>query len=170
MFLNNDRYVDPGWLDPMVQCISDGHTIVGARLLYPDGMVQHAGGWLGPTWNNVFHRYLHDVHLKGDDPRVLESCVVSWVTGALLAIPASDFRELGGFDTGFRNGGEDVDLCLKAQLKNKSVYYCAEATAIHEEAQTPGRHDHFTPNTARFLKRWGNTDINRFIPDTDQSD
>jgi len=56
VFLNNDCYVEENWLDPLIEAYTSGHGVIGARLLYANGMVQHAGGWIGPGWR-LYHRY-----------------------------------------------------------------------------------------------------------------
>src|SRR5262249_9609714 len=60
-------------------------------------------------------------------------------TGALCAIRRSTLQRLGGFSTAYALAYEDLDYCLRAWTKGVRVYFCAEATAIHEESSTLGR-------------------------------
>ena len=82
VFLNNDTFVLPGWLDSLLRPFSDPSIVItGSRLLYPTGHVQHAGVAFderGPV--HIF------VGLPGDSPVVLEQRDYQVVTGASLAI------------------------------------------------------------------------------------
>ena len=151
LFLNNDTVPHPQWLAAMVAAI-DGDPqvgIVGARLLYPDGTVQHAGLHLV---NGIPEHEFRGV--AADDPRVLEARDLDMVTGACLLIRRGLFDDLGGFDTKFVNGVEDVDLCLRARERGYRVRYCPEAVVDHHEAQSQGRFDHVQENVQEFLTRW----------------
>lgn len=154
IFLNNDTVARPGWLDALLKEAQDPSVgIVGARLLYPDGQVQHAGIVLGPDgtpdhiWRGV----------SADDPRVAESRDLDMLTGACLVIRKHLFERLGHFDEGYRNGCEDADLCLAARREGYRVRYCADAILEHHEGVTEGRFAHSRENLQRFFDRWGTT-------------
>jgi GT2 family glycosyltransferase len=66
------------------------------------------------------------------------------------------FEEIGGFDTGFLNGFDDVDLCLRAAEHGGETHYCPESVLIHLEAATRGEDaDLFRRNADRYMHRWG---------------
>ncbi|MEE2657238.1 MAG: glycosyltransferase [Candidatus Latescibacterota bacterium] len=151
LLLNNDTVPHEGWLRELV-AVADARPevgIVGARLLYPDGRLQHAG------LSIVDGLPEHDLRgVAGDDPRALQSRDLDIVTGACLMIRRELFAELGGFDRQFLNGVEDVDLCLRAREHGAVVHYCAQSVVDHHEAQSEGRFDHVQENVQRFLQRW----------------
>lgn len=146
VFLNVDTEPQPGWLPPLVAPLQDS-TIgaSGARLIYPTGEVQHAG--------IEFFRHKRDVaarNLKDDLP----SRDVEGVTGACLAIRSDVFREIGGFDEGYWNGYDDVDLCLGVRAAGYRIRYVAESTVIHHESVTGDeRWAKVNENVAR-LQKW----------------
>ncbi|MCZ6634532.1 MAG: methyltransferase domain-containing protein, partial [bacterium] len=165
LFLNNDTIPHRGWLDALVaEADSDALIgIVGARLLYPDtGKIQHAGIEIVNGVPDHVHR-----HQDADDPAVKQGRDLDMVTGACLMIRRDLFERLGGFDEGYVNGVEDVDLCLRARDLGFRVRYCAEAVLDHHEGKSEGRFDHVRPNLERFGKRWnGRFDgQSRFVPE-----
>ena len=70
-------------------------------------------------------------------------------------IRRSVFADLGGFDEGFRNGFEDIDLCLKVREKQGRIVYQPRSVLYHLESQTPGRKQHDQANGRRLHQRWG---------------
>lgn len=64
------------------------------------------------------------------------------------------FQQLGGFDEGYRNGFEDVDLCLRAGASGKRILYTPESVLIHFEETSEGRKTHEQQNIQRYLARW----------------
>ena len=135
VFLNNDTFVLPGWLENLMRPFADPSIVVtGSRLLYPNGHVQHAG----VAFDDLGPRHIF-VGLPGDSPVVLEQRDYQVVTGAALAIRAQDFRRLGGFDTDYYNTYEDVDLCLRVRRDGGRVVYVPTSVAYHFESMTEGR-------------------------------
>ena len=110
VFLNNDTVAFPGWLDNMFayQRQHPSAAALGARLLYPDGTAQHAGVVFGSD-SLPYHAY-HG--FPGEHPAVMQLRRLQAVTGACLLIRTDLFRDIGGFDAAYRNGYEDIDLCL----------------------------------------------------------
>jgi GT2 family glycosyltransferase len=154
LFLNSDAFARPGALRTLRDTLADddGIGIVGARLLYSDGSLQHAGLALLPGRAS---RWWH-VHKRRPgtfaDANVARDFLA--VTGAALMIRSSLFTQLGGFDEGFANGWEDVDLCLRAWCAGARVRYEPAAVFEHLESATVGReHDH-ARNERRFIERW----------------
>ena len=127
----------PGWLDALAN-YADSHPqagAVGARLLYPDGTVQHAGVVFGED-RNPHHIY---AGFPGDHPAVMRSRRFQAVTAACMLVRRGTFESLGGFDPAFRNGHEDVDLCLRLGDCGQEVHYCAQSLVLHLESVSRGR-------------------------------
>ncbi len=153
VFLNNDTLPRLGWLAAL-QSYQVAHPHVaalGARLLFPDGTVQHAGVVIGQD-RNPWHLY---AGFPGDHPAVCRSRRFQIVTGACLWMRRELFQAVGGFDTGFRNGFEDVDLCLRLGAQGHEIHYCHECVIVHLESQTRGGWtDDDTHNHALYRERW----------------
>lgn len=153
LFLNNDTIPRPGWLRALVELADSAADIgvVGAKLVYPDsGKIQHAGIVLNDGIPDHVNR-----GVDGDDRRVNEVREFDMVTGACLLIRKTLFEDLGGFDTEFVNGVEDVDLCLRARDLGFRVVYCPDSIVEHHEGVSDGRFDNVAGNLARFRERWG---------------
>ena len=140
LFLNNDTQPKKGWLLPLIRIIEKDRTVagVGSKLLFPDGTIQHAGVIL------VDHRRLNDPlraeHLYLKEPSNLSKanqlmCYPA-LTAACLLVKRSSFEEVGGFDEGYWNGYEDVDLCFKLREKGWKLVYQPESVVIHFESQS----------------------------------
>ncbi len=159
LFLNNDCYVDPDCIANMMDSMKQGKgDVIGANLRFPDGKIQHAGGIIDSGYGRVYHAS----HEEYDEETVPGSRHVPWVTGACMLVKADVFWSAGGFGEGYFNGCEDVDLCMKIILLGSKVYYEEKATAIHEEAQTPGRKDHEEKNYHTFIKKWHGHPVETF--------
>lgn len=148
VFLNNDCFGQGNWLSRLVAPFADPVVgVVGARLLYPDGTLQHAGVYVDfqqPPGSEAGNR-------KTEQP----AAGVDAVTGACLAIRADIFDRLCGFDPEFINGYEDVDLCLRVKGIGYRVHYEPTATLTHlESASGPERFAHAAQNIARLRQRW----------------
>lgn len=139
---------------------SDKVGIVGARLLFPDGSIQSAGG--------IYDAKCQPIHrcIGYSDPNYHEVATprsVSWVTGAALAIRRDVFEKVGGFDTGYTGGYfEDVDLCERVKAEGYTVHYEPGCTLIHEVGSTGGN-PRFNDNARRFRERW--VDAGKIKPD-----
>ncbi len=143
VFLNNDTVVHTrDWLDELVsQAQRPEVGVVGCRLLYEDGTIQHAGF---VAREEVYSFLIHEgVGDSGDDGgylgrhALMHACVA--VTGACIAVRAEAFRALGGFDSAsFPVEGNDVDLCLRAQAEGLKVLYDPYATLYHLESKSRG--------------------------------
>lgn len=154
VFLNNDTVPQPGWLSALVSEV-DVHPevgIVGSKLLYPDGTIQHAGVVRDCQHLLPYHIYKS---FAVDHPAVNQRREFQIVTAACLLIRGRLFEEVGGFDEEYVNGFEDADLCLKVKDRGHLVVYQPRSVVVHFEGQTPGRNMHENANAARFLKRWG---------------
>jgi len=152
VFLNNDTEPHPGWLAALA-AHAEAHpaaAVVGARLLYPTGAVQHAGVAIGQDG------YPHNLYtgFPPDHPAVARSRQLQAVTGACMLVRREAFEAAGGFDTGFLNSLEDVDLCLRIGEAGGEVHYCAEAIVTHLESASRGRRDRFEQSLALYRARW----------------
>lgn len=165
-FLNNDvEMPDPDWLKLLVrQAVRPVIGAVGARLLYPDGTVQHAGVFTGIGGGAAHaHRFVSKDE-GGYFERARLPQRVSAVTGACLAVAREKFLAVGGFDEeNFPVAFNDVDLCLKLNERGWQSFYEPRATLIHHESKSRGS-DRHKANRARFaeelaaLKRKWHTD------------
>ncbi len=155
LFLNDDvEPIDSMWLDRMVARLERPETgAVGAKLLYPNGAIQHAGA---VTWemDGAGHP---GRNLQSSEywPWLNASREVTAVTGACLAVRRNDFEAMGGFDPAFPVNFNDVDLCLRYQERGQSVIYEAGAVLQHDESRTRRRGVHFEERR-RFFLRWHN--------------
>jgi GT2 family glycosyltransferase/Flp pilus assembly protein TadD len=154
VFLNNDTEPMPGWVDALLSA-SRRHRadICGAKLLYPNGTIQHAGVAIGP-WKTGFHIFNG---FPADDPAVNRYREFQAVTAACMLVRKSVFLDLGGFEEAYRNGYEDVDFCLRARKNGHRVLYVPESVLVHHEETTEGRKTHEQYNLSIFHERWDGT-------------
>ena len=159
LFLNNDTIPMAGWLDALARAAREHPSAAafGAKLLYPDGTIQHAGMVVCP---DLALRHVY-AGFPGDHPAVNKPRRFRAVTGACLAVRRPAFEAAGGFDTAFLNGFEDVDLCLKLGAMGHEIRYCPEAVLYHLESVSEGRTACDSRNAALFRERWGS----RLVPD-----
>lgn len=132
VFLNNDTIPQPGWLDALVR-YADVHrsaAAVGSKLLSLDGVVQHAGV---VVCQDRYPRHIYS-GFPGDHPAVSQPRRFQIVTAASVLLRREAFEELHGFDPAFRNGYEDVDLCLRLVQRGYEIHYCSESVAYHLES------------------------------------
>ena len=159
VFLNNDTVPQPGWLDALLATF-DAHPdagLVGAKLLYPDGRLQEAGGVVfadGSGWNygrfddpaNCRYAYLRDA---------------DYVSGAAIAIPRALFERLGGFDSRYAPAYyEDTDLAFAVRAAGLRVLVQPASVVVHDEGTTSGTDVNTGPkaaqvrNQAVFAAKW----------------
>jgi GT2 family glycosyltransferase/tetratricopeptide (TPR) repeat protein len=156
VFLNNDTQPRPGWLEALIAAADAAPDVgaVGARLLYPDGTIQHAGIGFTPDFE-PFH--LHQ-GVPADAPAVTEDRDCEALTGACLLVPRSVYAEIGGFDEGYRMYFEDIDLCLRIRATGRRVRYAAGSVVVHlERASSPTFAQAYAANRVsreRFRARW----------------
>ena len=151
-FLNNDvEALRPGWLRAMVaEAVRPGIGAVGARLLFDDGSVQHAGVLLGIGGiAGHAHKYA-EADAAGYQLRLRLTHAVSAVTAAALVLRRSLFLEVGGFDAErFAVNYNDVDLCLRLGARGLRNLFCADAELIHHESRSRG-----APSSPEALAQW----------------
>lgn len=169
-FLNDDLEITaPEWLDEMVaQALRPDVGAVGARLLYPDGTVQHAGVLLGggarrnAVAGHLFHRL--ERNDPGDGGRALLTQELSAVTSACLVMRRQVFDEVDGFDeTRLPVAFNDVDLCLRLRASGYRIVWSASAELIHHGSasrgpdRTPAARTRFAAEVGYMRRRWGAT-------------
>jgi O-antigen biosynthesis protein len=159
LFLNDDTIaIEAGWLGAMVELAhKPGTGAVGARLLYPDGTIQHAGVVIGihGTCDHAFRGLPADQpHYHGLAAATRE---VSAVTGACLMTPRPCFDRCGGFDEeAFPVAFQDIDYCLRVRREGYRVVYTPRATLYHHESVSIGT-EKVRPERAEveaFRRRW----------------
>lgn len=161
VFLNDDiEPLHPPWLYKLAaQAQRPDIGIVGARLVYPAGTLQHAGIAIGigdgcghPGRSMNATPYWNWTNMTRD---------VAAVTGACLAIRKDLFHHLGGFDQAFPVNYNDADLCLRVRKAGYRVLYEAGAVLLHRECQTRKGGVSFAERE-RWYARWA--------PELDQGD
>jgi len=139
--LNNDIEVtEPDWLATMaVQALRKDVGAVGARLLYPDGRIQHAGVVIGMgNAAGHAHRFLQPDE-EGYFRRHALPQFVSAVTAACLVVKRDRFLAVGGLDeSNFAVAFNDVDLCMRLNRRGYQSLYEPRATLIHHESVSRG--------------------------------
>lgn len=133
LLLNNDTIPHAGWLEALLAELDDPTVgLVGARLLYADGTVQHAGvNFTASLLTEHVHR-----GVAGDDPLVLEARDYPAVTGACMLLSKRLWDEIGGLDEGYRHYVEDVDLCMHVWERGLRVRYTPASVVTHLEQQS----------------------------------
>ena len=149
VLLNNDLVLSPHWLEPMLERHASrprpgvtGNVQCNART----GAIDHSGIFV-----NAKGKPQHDK--KPPAPRQHHKDVVA-VTGACFLIASDVWTQLGGFDEGFTNGCEDVDLCLKARRAGFTNVVAARSVVRHHISASPGRKRRDEANTYRLTQRW----------------
>ena len=139
--LNNDiEVIEPFWLTTMAtQALRQDVGAVGARLLYPDGRIQHAGVVIGMgNAAGHAHRLLYPEE-EGYFYRHALPQFTSAVTGACLLVMRERFLAVGGLDEGnFAVAFNDVDLCMRLNKRGWQSLYEPRATLIHHESVSRG--------------------------------
>ncbi|MEG3167801.1 glycosyltransferase [Sphingomonas sp. LB3N6] len=143
VFANNDVVMlTQGWDRALEQQLHDPQVgIVGARLLYPDMTVQHAGIVMGAGEGLPLHEGRHAAF---DDPgpgaRYVTQHDAAAVTGAFLAMRRDVLAQIGGFEcVRLPIAYNDIDVCLRARAAGYRVRYCPQIELIHDESKTRGR-------------------------------
>lgn len=152
-FLNNDTLLTPGWAPPLLDALQNdpGLGAVGPLLLYPQsGRIQHMG--VAMSLQRLTHLYAQfpAEHPVAARPRPLQA-----ITAAAFLVPAALFHDCGGFYQEYRNGFEDLELCLRIRQRGKRLACVPQSRVIHLESQTPGRNRYDMSNSRLFSERCG---------------
>ncbi len=142
VFLNDDtEVISPDWLEAMLEHSQMPDVgAVGALLVFPNGLIQHAGIVIGMR-RSASHAF-YKCNAKSPGYFNLIQCVrnVSAVTAACMMIKAETFVAAGGFNPVFRLGLNDVDLCLRLLKMELYNVYTPHARLIHYESLTRGEY------------------------------
>lgn len=162
LFLNNDvEIITKDWLENMLGlCQRDDVGIVGAKLLYYDNTVQHAGVIIGMGGvAGHIHKDIKDEEYGYFSRASLINNYYA-VTAACLMIKAKIFDEVKGFDETLKVAFNDVDLCMKVREKNYLVVYTPYAKLYHYESKSRGYEDtkekkeRFAKEIQTFQSKW----------------
>jgi GT2 family glycosyltransferase len=155
--VNDDIEVMPGhddWLAEMLrQAARPQVGVVGAKLLYPDGTVQHAGVFLAGTlsWHAFRHFASDDPGHGGLAQRVRNS---TCLTAACIVVRKSIYEQVGGLDAEHLTvGWNDTDFCLKVSAAGYQNIWTPEAVLVHHESATRGQ-DQTPEKKARAEREW----------------
>ncbi len=159
LFLNNDTAVQDGWIDALIGTFGEHRDVglVGAKLVYPDGRLQEAGGIVfsdGSGWN--YGRF--------DDPAKPEYNFVrevDYCSGAAITLRTELFRRFGGFDAHYAPAYyEDTDLAMKVRQAGLRVLYQPDSVVVHFEGISSGTDTasgtkrYQVVNKEKFFERW----------------
>ncbi len=159
LFLNNDTFVQPGWLKKLLSLIrsSDKIGMVGSKLIYPDGRLQEAGGIVwedASAWNFGYGQ-------NAEAPVYNYVKEVDYVSGAAIMIRGELWREIGGFDKRFAPAYyEDTDLAFEVRKRGYKVMYHPFSIVVHYEGISNGTDvqtglkAYQTVNRDKFLSKW----------------
>ncbi|MBK1875424.1 glycosyltransferase family 2 protein [Pelagicoccus mobilis] len=151
VFINNDLEFSPDWLAPVVTALENepqAGAVGNVQRNFKSGLVDHAGIYFDleglPT-------HAHKNRANPPRGKIIER---NAATAACLAIRKETFAEIGGFDTSYRNGCEDVDLCMKLKSRGYRIYVALDSVIRHHISVSPGRNLHNDNNTKIFRERW----------------
>lgn len=125
--------------------------LVGPLLLYPDNTVQHCGVIYDL---NGYLKHIYQ-HFSVNHPVIGKQQIFKYITAAVLLTRTKDFFDIGKFYEEYKNGFEDVDLCLRYGLRGYLCKVVHESIVYHYESKTPGRLDEKQKNhnQAIFVER-----------------
>jgi GT2 family glycosyltransferase/glycosyltransferase involved in cell wall biosynthesis len=167
LFLNNDTEVTRGWLAALLRVFEQRKDagLVGAKLVYPDGRLQEAGGIIWRDASGV--NYGKGDH--ADRPEYNFVREVDYCSGACMLIPKALFDRLGGFDAIYAPAYyEDTDLAFKVRKAGRKAYYQPFSVVTHHEGQTSGTStdsgvkSYQLVNQTKFRSKWAR-DLSRHL-------
>lgn len=159
LFLNNDTVVQPGWLEALVQTIESADNIgmVGSKLVYPDGLLQEAGGIIfsnAEGWN--YGRLSFP-----EAPEYNYVKEVDYISGASIMLHKWLWDQLGGFDERYVPAYyEDSDLAFEVRKAGLKVLYQPKSVVVHFEGISHGTDtgsgikEYQVKNKVRFFDKW----------------
>ena len=152
VLVNNDVVLQPGWLEPMLDglthCATPG-LIGNLQYAVASGELDHRGVKMDLLRRPYHDRTPRPRHARRDYSRYPA------VTAACCAIRRQTFLDAGGFDEVYRNGYEDVDLCLRLGQRGFRHYVANRSAVQHHVSISPGRFARESANLSLFLSRWG---------------
>ena len=158
-FLNNDTQVQEGWLSSLVRLIESDEKIgmVGSKLVYPNGLLQEAGGIIWSDANGCNFGRGKDLEM----PEYNYVKEVDYISDASIMIRMSLWNEIGGFDERYKPAYyEDSDLAFEVRKHGYKVMYQPESVAVHFEGVSNGTDlnaglkKHQVENREKFAAKW----------------
>lgn len=149
-FLNNDLVFLPGWFEPMSALLTRARAgLVGnVQRRVADGALDHAGIRFDEKGKPV-----HDLR-RPPLARLIGAREVPAVTGACFGLRRTVWEQLGGFDPAYRNGGEDVDLALRARAVGLANFVSLRSVVRHHVSASLGRKLRDEENSFLLARRW----------------
>ena len=162
LLLNDDtEIISVGWLEAMLEHAQRPEVgAVGARLLYPDGRIQHAGVVLGvgSPWEPGVSMHSHHFY-SSDSPGYAGTLVAttnySAVTAACMLLRKSLYEDVGGLGENLPVQFNDVDLCLRIRERGYHVVYTPYAELYHHESVSRGLFSGSRKENLYMRERWG---------------
>lgn len=160
IFLNNDAFVMPNWLEPLLRCFDEDSSIgaVQPKLVSPSGFISDAGGLVfadGKAWSYGKGKNVVDA------PLLNTRRSIDYVSGACLAVRREAFNSVGGFDPIFAPAYyEDTDLSFALQKNGWELLYEPASLVVHIEGATAGNDTgrgikkYQAVNEAKFKEKW----------------
>ena len=142
LLLNNDIEVKTeNWMEEMLSyCQREDVGIVGAKLLFPNEKIQHAGVILGMgpsgTAGHLFYNFPGDQFVYAGRSQTTQD--LSAVTAACMMVKKELYQNVGGMDEAFQVAFNDIDFCLRVKETGKLVVFQAYAELYHHESLTRG--------------------------------
>ena len=152
--LNNDLVFLPRWLEPMLgahRSLADHAGLIGnLQLDARTGAIDHTGIVVNQQGKPV-----HDRTLPSRLSRFFSTVrPVPALTGACVLVKRALWQQLGGFDEGYVNGGEDVDLCFRARAIGRTNAVALRSVVRHHISASVGRKLRDEENSYRLARRW----------------
>lgn len=143
LFLNNDiEVIRENWLSEMLANVQRKEVgIVGAKLLYPDNMVQHAGVIIGMGGIAGHPLSRHPADDCGYFARGIIQQNLNAVTAACMLTKKEVYEKVNGFEEKLAVAFNDIDLCLKVRKAGYLIVYDPEALLYHHESISRGKED-----------------------------
>ena len=163
LLLNNDtEVISPEWIQEMLRYAQRKDVgAVGAKLVFPDGTIQHAGIGMGIRIIAGHYSRGETGNSEGYYGRLLYAQNVSAVTGACMMIPRRVYEEMNGLDESYSVVFNDIDLCLRIREAGYSIVWTPWAELTHHESKSRGadteteeKKRFFVGETNRFLRQW----------------
>lgn len=152
VLLNNDtEVITADWMEQLLQYAQQNEIgIVGAKLLYPDGTIQHGGVTLGirGVAGHAFHGWNGDA--SGYMNRLITVQDLTAVTAACLMMPKEIFDKIDGLDEQFKVAFNDTDLCMRVRKAGYRVVYNPKACLYHHESKSRGSDEQSAEKMKRF--------------------
>ena len=138
IFINNDTYVDPSFIEPLIYEFENKPSTVQTvpKIFFADNkkLIWYAGGNVNLTFAQISHRGIR----SKDNEKYNHIRQVGYATGCCFCIRTSDFAALGMFDENFQMYGEDVDLSLKVRRSGGNITFIPKSKIWHHISSSIG--------------------------------